>query len=173
MLEKAFAGSLLHTCFLFCQYMPACTASTGHRFLFSGNLAKKKSVSGLPCLDCFAKAIGAKVTPSGEYLQCTLLSFAKSADLDGLVRASRATVFRVRSLIERVTFSPIELMCAVTLATSHVSAYLGWGGLWWKAPLIRRVTRGCWPTTYPSTFSCTDEIADLYEFRDLYWYPSS
>ncbi len=106
----------------------ACTASTGPRFLFSGNLAKKKSVSGLPCLDCFAKAIEAKVTPSGEYLQCTLLSFAKSADLDGLVRVNRATVIRVRSLIERVTFLPIELMCAVTLATSHVSAYLGWGG---------------------------------------------
>ncbi len=72
---------IVYYCFLFCQYMPACTASTGHRFLFSGNLAKKKSVSGFPYLDCFAKAIGAKVTPSGEYLQCTLLSFAKSADL--------------------------------------------------------------------------------------------
>ena len=69
-------------------------------------------------------------------------------------------------------FDPKESIYLMTVLTSHVSEYLGWGGRSWNTPVRTPVTNGCSPKLCPSTFSWTDEMADLKDLNDLYWFPS-
>ena len=56
--------------------------------------------------------------------------------------------------------SPRDSMWFRTAWTLQVQVYRGSGGLTLKIPLVSLVMIGCWPMLWPSTCSCTDEIAD-------------
>ena len=47
-----------------------------------------ESAIGLFCLDYLAIIVGVKIKPSGVYLRSSWLRLAKSADLEGLVKAN-------------------------------------------------------------------------------------
>ena len=97
---------------------------TGHNSGFAVK-AGKNSATGLDCLDCFANLVGWNETPSGRYFLNLRSRWERSADLDGLVSARSITVLCVRSVSDRVSFSPLDSMYDVTFNTSQVSEYLG------------------------------------------------
>ena len=125
---------------------------TGHNNGFAVKAGKKNSATGLDCPDCFANLVGWKEAPSVRYFLNLRSRWERSADLDGLVSARSITVLWVRSVSDRASFSPLQLMYNVTFDTSHISEYLGWDGLSWKIPFRSLDTIGCWPTSYPSTY---------------------
>ena len=133
---------------------------TGQMVISCGNDGKKNSFTGFPCLDCLARECGIKITPSGLSLFPLRFSCDKSADLDGRVNANNIAVFQLSCFRERESLPPHEEICNDTVCTFHVLVYLGNGGLSLKTPFISLVTSGCCPTVYPSTLSCTDEIAE-------------
>ena len=94
---------------------------TGHSSLFPGKTGKKNSVSGFDCLDCLANFVGIKVTPSGLNFLWSRSRLARSADLEGCVKA--ITVLQVSSLIDRFSLLPTDTKYDVTLDTSQVSEY--------------------------------------------------
>lgn len=94
-----------------------------------------------------------KVTPSGLDLSNVTSKLCKSADLEGLVRASNMVVLKVRSFKDNVSFTPFFSMYSNTLLISHVEAYLGCGGLRLATPAINLEIVGCWPMLAPSTLS--------------------
>ena len=134
-------------------------------------MERKKTVTGFPCLNCFASDLGKNKTPSGLYCLPRRLSCKRSADLEGCVNASNIVVFIARNFGDRDSLLLQDDMHNRTVCTFHVLEYRGNGGMSLYTPFTNLDTTGCWPTVYPSTISCTDEIADLYVFSDLYWYP--
>ena len=141
---------------------------TGHSLLFSVNFGKINSEIVLPCLDCLAKAKGRKTAPSGVW-RCPLMSnFAKSAERDERVNANSITVRNVRSFNVIFVLKSCSFKNVNMTETSHVSVYRGKGGRFWNAPFRTLDTNGCSPTDFPSTETCMDAIADLYEANDLY-----
>ena len=109
---------------------------------------------------CFESLEGENSTPSTLKVLNLRSSDDKSADLEGRVRAKSMTVFHVMCFKDKVSFLPNECRWSNTTCTSHVLEYFGKGGLSLKAPFSSLVTRGCCPTLRPSTFSCTDEMAE-------------
>ena len=103
----------------------ALSVATGHSKRFAVREGKKNSAIGFDCRDCLANLVGWKDTPSGRYLLNLRSRCDRSADLDGLVNARSITVLRVRSVSDRLVFSPRDSMYDVTFETSHVSEYLG------------------------------------------------
>ena len=77
---------------------------TGHNL--PGNEGEKNSDRGLPCLDCFARLLGRKTTPSSLYCLLVIYSCARSADLDGCVRANNMDVFHVKRFNDISSFFP-------------------------------------------------------------------
>ena len=149
----------------------SCNGSTGQSFLFCSNFGKKNSFTGFVWCDCFASFAAWKVTSSGQKCLNRISRLVRSTDLDGLVRTSRTTTLRVRSARVRSWLSPRDSMWFVTTETSHVVEQRGCGGPSWNTPFKSLDTIGCEPIGWPSTGSYTEEIADLYEHRDLCWYP--
>ena len=133
---------------------------TGHRLILPGNDGKKNSAIGFPWRDCLASPRGRKVTPSGLGCLLATSNCDKSADLDGRVNARRKAVFHVRCFSERDSVLPMDSMWLSTCCTFHVLEYLGRGGLSLYIPFTSLTIVGCCPMTKPSTFSCTDEIAE-------------
>ena len=70
------------------QYLVYPSVLTGHSSLLCGKAGKKNSTNCLLCLDCFDKAVGKTTTPSGLCCLLSKQSEAKSAERDGLIRAS-------------------------------------------------------------------------------------
>ena len=77
-------------------------------------------------------------------------------------------VFIVRVCNESDADGPIDLNQSKTESTCHTAVYFGCGGLSLNAPFKTLEINGCLPTSSPSTFSWTEEIADLYTFRERY-----
>ena len=69
-------------CFSYAQ-----SVSIGHKLTLWGKAGKKKSAIPLSCFVCLANFVGANNTPSGRYHLNLKSRPARSADLDGLVRA--------------------------------------------------------------------------------------
>ena len=67
-----------------------------------------------------------------------------------------------------VLFSPKADRYVVTLDTSQVVVYLGFEGLSFAIPFIKRVTRGCRPTGLPSIQGCIDDIVERRTFTIRY-----
>ena len=109
----------------------------------------------------FARTDGRNVIPLPPDLILDVSNWERSVNLDGLVMANRKTVFNVTAFNGRDSDCPRHSKWFRTLCTSQVLEYLGMGGLTLNKPLINLVVMGCWPTGTPSTFSCTDEMADL------------
>ena len=85
----------------------------------------------------------------------------RSVDRDGRVSANSIVNFIVSSGTPSWGLSSSVSMWSVTDCTFHVVEYRGCGGRSWNTPFSSRETMGCEPTWWPSTFSWTDEIADL------------
>ena len=98
----------------------------GQRCSFGGKAGKKNSTSGLDWRDCFTSFVGWKATPSGRYRLNFRSRLARSADLEGIVRANSITVLCVTAANDRSLLAHSDsIYYAVTVATLQVSEYLG------------------------------------------------
>jgi len=129
--------------------------STGYKLVFDGKDGKKNSLRVLPYEDCFARAAGKKTTSSGLYRRWSSCKAARSAERDGLVNEKSITNLKVSSFKDKEEDAPIWPMYCRTTCTSQVDLYLGRGGLEWKVPFNNLLMTGCFPTSVPSTVSCT------------------
>jgi len=77
------------------------SVSTGQSSKLWGKDGKKNSVSGFPCLDCFANAAGRITTSSGLNYQWLSCKEAKYAKQDGLVKANNIASLKERDLSDR------------------------------------------------------------------------
>ena len=107
------------------------------------------------------------ITPSGRYFKLDRWKLAKYAEHGGLVKDSSRTVFIDSSISDSfVLDSTIESSQVATVLTFQVLEYHGVGGRRLQATLRMRDTWGCCPIGKSSMCSCTEEITDLYKFRE-------
>ena len=87
--------------------------------------------------------ISVNTTPSGCFFKYLMFSSQRTDDRSGDTKANSISNFFVSNLSDNVLFSPKADRYVVTLATSQVVVYLGFGGLSFAIPFINRVTSGC------------------------------
>ena len=82
-------------------------------------------------------------TPSGCFFKYLMFSFQRTDDCSGDTKANSISNSFVSNLSDNVLFSPKADRYVVTLATSQVVVYLGFGRLSSAIPFINQVTSGC------------------------------
>ena len=116
---------------------------TGQSAVLVGKEGKKKGSIRFPCRDCFARESGKKDTPFERGCILWVSREQRSIDLDGRVIANKNTALYVRSFKESSSELPSDSIKLNTVCTSHVSEYLGTGGLSLYTPFSSLVMIGC------------------------------
>ena len=81
--------------------------------------------------------------------------------------------FRDRSLSKsKLLTGQFTLMYSITVCTSHIKVYLGWGGCKLNTNDKSMQTLSLEPTPLPSIVGWCAEISNLWELIVLYWYPA-
>ena len=91
----------------------------------------------------FRGLVSVNTTPSGCFFKYLISNSQRTGDRSGDTKANGINNFFVSNLSGNVLFSPKADRYVVTLDTSQVVVYLGFGGLSFAIPFINRVTRGC------------------------------
>ena len=109
-------------------------------------------------LDCLEKWIN--FTPSEMKDLLLRSNSARTAPRQGRVSAKSIAMLTVKSCMDKRSVGPWFLNKVSTRSIFHTFWYRGLGDLSLNTPFRRRQIQGCFPTTSPLIFLCTDEIAD-------------